>query len=95
MKYTKDQLIQEFLEQSKMMTKYVERLDGTLRQVNDDNRLHKDAILANTDAINRMVSSNDKFIKLFGVLMLILVSSLVVLAGAEKALEFADLFKVL
>jgi len=94
MKYTKDQLIQEFLEQSKMMTKYVERLDGTLRQVNDDNRLHKEAILANTDAINRMVSSNDKFIKLFGTIMLILVGALVILAGAEKALKFADLFKI-
>ena len=94
MKYTKDQLIQEFLEQSKMMTKYVERLDGTLRQVNDDNRLHKEAILANTDAINRMVSSNDKFIKLFGTIMLILVGALVILADAEKALKFADLFKI-
>ena len=94
MKYTKDQLIQEFLEQSKMMTKYVERLDGTLRQVNHDNRLHKEAILANTDAINRMVSSNDKFIKLFGTIMLILVGALVILAGAEKALKFADLFKI-
>ena len=94
MKYTKDQLIHEFLEQSKMMTKYIERLDGTLRQVNDDNRLHKEAILANTEAINKMIGANDKFIKLFGTIMLILVGALVILAGAEKALKFADLFKI-
>ena len=91
MKYTKDLLIQEFLEQSKTMTKYVERLDNTLRQINDDNRLHKEAILANTEAINRMVISNDRFIKLFGTIMLILVGALVILAGAEKAIKFGSL----
>lgn len=91
MKYTKDLLIQEFLEQSKTMTKYVERLDNTLRQINDDNRLHKEAILANTEAINRMVTSNDRFIKLFGTIMLILVGALVILAGAEKAIQFGSL----
>lgn len=91
MKYTKDLLIQEFLEQSKTMTKYVERLDNTLRQINDDNRLHKEAILANTEAINRMVISNDRFIKLFGTIMLILVGALVILAGAEKAIQFGGL----
>lgn len=91
MKYTKDLLIQEFLEQSKTMTKYVERLDNTLRQINDDNRLHKEAILANTEAINRMVTSNDRFIKLFGTIMLILVGALVILAGAEKAIQFGGL----
>jgi len=98
MKYTKDQLIHEFLEQGKTMTKYMERIDGTLKTLNDENRLHRKTVEDNTntthrliEATNRVAESNDKFVKLFGVVMMILIGALVILAGAEKAIKFGGL----
>jgi len=98
MKYTKDQLIQEFLEQGKTMTKYMERIDGTLKTLNDENRLHRQAVADNNnvtknalETMNKVAESNDKFVKLFGVVMMILIGALVILAGAEKAIKFGGL----
>lgn len=96
MKYTKDRLLDEFLNQSREMVKYVEKIDGTLREMNDQNKLHTTALLKNTEAVQIMVAGNDRFIKTFSIIMMVLVLALVTLAGAEKIIpELANILPFL
>lgn len=55
-----------------------------LRQINDQNKLHKQAIDVNTIATKEMTKSFNKIWYIFWVIVL----ALVILAGAEKLLKF-------
>lgn len=92
-KLTKDKLIEMFIESNASMVKFTANLDNTLKALNDNNKLHADVLADNTEQIKLLVKSNAKFLNLFNIILLLAVAALVVLAGAEKALEYFGLFK--
>lgn len=55
-----------------------------LREINDQNKLHKQALDTNTSAIKEMTKSFNKIWYIFWIVIL----ALIVLAGAEKILKF-------
>lgn len=94
-KYTKDHLIDIIFENQKIITDQGERnimafqeMKSALKQLNDDNRLHRTKDGDRDQAIKDLVVGNNKFYKLFSYLLILLIIALVILAGAEKALKF-------
>lgn len=87
-KFTKDKLIKMYIESNTKMVEYVSHLDTTLKALNDNNILHTQAISKNTEVVRELVRSNNKFMKLFSWILVVLTIAIVVLAGAEKALKF-------
>lgn len=87
-KYTKDKLIDELLVHNREMTKYMANIAGALENINDSNTLHAGAINNNTQAIQNMVEVNSSFLKFIRWILVVLVAAIIVLAGAEKVLEF-------
>lgn len=64
------------------------KMESTLTQINDENRLHRSKDDCRDQTIQDLVVGNNKFYKTFSYLLVVLVIALVVLAGAEKALKF-------
>ena len=87
-KYTKDKLIKMYIESNARMVEYVSHLDTTLKALNDNNILHTQTLSKNTEAVREMVKSNNRFMKLFSWILVVLTLAIVILAGAEKALKF-------
>jgi hypothetical protein len=81
---TKDELTLKFIDLSEKSTKYMERVSNVLYELNDSNKLHKQAIDINTLATKEMTKS---FNKVWYILWIVILA-LVVLAGAEKVLKF-------
>lgn len=81
---TKDQLIGKFIELNQNTNVYMERVSNVLVQLNDNNKLHRTAIEANTTATKEMTRSFNKIWYIFWAVIV----ALIVLAGAEKALKF-------
>ena len=81
---TKDELTLKFIDLSEKSTKYMERVSNVLYELNDNNKLHKQAIDINTSATKEMTKSFNKVWYIF----LLAILALVVLAGAEKVLKF-------
>jgi hypothetical protein len=88
MKYTKDQLICEFIEMSKRNIEAFDGVKEALEQLNDHNILHASKEEARDLITAKLVNSNEKFYKLISYLLMILVFALISLAGAEKVLKF-------
>lgn len=61
---------------------------NALSQINDSNILHSGAINSNTQAITNMVEVNNSFLKFVRWILVVLVAAIIVLAGAEKVLQF-------
>lgn len=94
-RYTKDKLMDIIFENQKTISDQVERnilafneMKSSLQQINEDNRLHRAKDGDRDLTIKNLVSGNNKFYRIFSYLLIILVISVVVLAGAEKALKF-------
>lgn len=87
-KYTKDKLIDELLVHNREMTKYMANIAGALENINDSNTLHAGAINSNTQAIQNMIEVNSSFLTFVRWILIALVASIIVLAGAEKVLQF-------
>lgn len=94
-KYTKDKLMDIIFENQEVISNQVERnitafneMKNALQQINDDNKLHRAKDNDRDQTLKSLVQSNNRFYKIFSYLLLILVTALVVLAGAEKALKF-------
>ena len=87
-KYTKDKLIDELLTHNREVAKYMSNIAGALENINDSNVLHANAITANTTVIKSMVEVNSSFLRFIRWILIVLVAAIIVLAGAEKVLQF-------
>lgn len=88
---TKDELILKFIDLSEKTNIYMERVSNVLTALNDNNKLHKQAIDVNTIATKELTKATDQQTKSFNKVWYIfwaVVLALIVLAGAEKALKF-------
>lgn len=97
-KLTQQGMVQILLDQNKTMIEAMNNVSDAVKAINDKNQLHADILIrhsasinANTASIKEMVSVNNSFLKLFRWIILVLIISLIVLAGAEKALKFIQL----
>lgn len=92
---TKDQLTDKFIELNEKTVKYMGQVSGILVQLNDNNKLHKQAIDVNTTATKDMATATKEMTKSFNkvwVILWIIILALIVLAGAEKVLNFLPKF---
>lgn len=87
---TKDQLTEKFIDLNEKSVLFMEKVSNVLVQLNDNNKLHREAIITNTEATKEMTKSFNKIWYIFIVVIL----ALVVLAGAEKVLDFLPNFKL-
>lgn len=87
-KYTKDKLIDELLIHNREVAKYMANIAVALENINDSNLLHANAISRNTEVVKNMVEVNSSFLKFIRWILIVLVAAIIVLAGAEKVLEF-------
>lgn len=85
------ELLQDLIELSNKFNDTIVNIEKTmavnneiLRAINDQNKLHQQAIETNTVATKEMTKSFNKIWYIFWVVVL----ALVVLAGAEKVLKF-------
>ena len=81
---TKDQLIEKFIDLNEKTNSYLDSVSMVLRELNDQNKLHAQAIEANTQETKEMTKSFNRIWYVFFIAVL----ALVVLAGAEKVLKF-------
>jgi len=88
---TNKELTYKFIDLNEKSVLFMERVSNVLVQLNDNNKLHtqaitnvKEVIKTNTNATQDMTKSFDKFFKL----LILVIIALIVLAGAEKALKF-------
>jgi hypothetical protein len=98
MKYTNDRLLDLVFENQKLISdqvlKNTEAFNGVkdaLNNINDQNVLHMNKDDARAEVIKKLVDGNEKFYKIVTYIILISISALVILAGAEKALKFIPL----
>ena len=87
-KYTKDKLIDELLTHNREVARYMATIGGTLEKLNDTNLLHANAISSNSAVIKDMVAVNTSFLRYVRWILVTVILALIVLAGAEKALDF-------
>lgn len=81
---TKDQMVDKFIDMNSKTVHFMEKVSGVLVQLNDQNKLHKQAIDTNTIATKEMTKS---FNRIWNILWIIILA-LIILAGAEKVLKF-------
>ena len=87
-KYTKDKLINELLIHNQAVAKYMAHIADALQSINDSNTLHANAINSNTTEIKNMIKVNSSFLDFVRWILIVLVLAIIVLAGAEKVLDF-------
>jgi len=87
----KDDLIQKFIEMNEKTITFMDKVSSVLEELNDNNKLHKQAIDVNTQATKEMTQITKEMIKhlnkIWYILFLVILA-LIVLAGAEKVLKF-------
>lgn len=84
MRTTKDDLYRIIIDYNKENVKQTQKIANALESINDNNLLHSRVVDENTQAIKALVSSNS----LYKQVLIMLITALIVLAGAEKALQF-------
>jgi hypothetical protein len=92
---TKDELTNKFIELNEKSVKYMGQVSNVLYQLNDNNKLHRQAIDVNTVATKDMASSTKEMTKSFNkvwIILWVIILALIVLAGAEKVLNFLPKF---
>ena len=88
---TKDELILKFIDLNEKTNVYMEKVSNVLTALNDNNKLHKQAIEVNTKATDNLTQATKEQTKSFNKIWYIfwaVIVALIVLAGAEKALKF-------
>lgn len=88
---TKDELIMKFIDLNEKTNVYMEKVANVLAALNDNNKLHKQAIDVNTAATKKLTEAIEQQTKSFNKVWYIfwaVILALIVLAGAEKALKF-------
>lgn len=88
---SKDELILKFIDLNEKTNTYMERVSNVLTALNDNNKLHKQAIDVNTAATKQLTEATKQQTKSFNKVWYIfwmVIVALIVLAGAEKALKF-------
>lgn len=96
--WTKDKLTGEFIKQTRRNTKAFNRVANALEQINDQNKLHFNQDEERMGVIHDLVESNKKvveintkFYRIFSVVFvsvfILLILAIIVLAGAERAIE--------
>lgn len=90
--WTKDRLIQHIIDSNERNTKALQGIDRSLNLLNDTNK----AYLAREDdrykTIEGIVAGNNKYMKLVTLIIVILLSAIVILAGAKEALNIVPNF---
>ncbi len=84
---TKDDLIKIIIEGNRQMTEATMGVKDALRDLNDNNVLHRQALDNNTRVIRDMVQCNEAVMNMIKWVFLLIIAALVVLAGAEKVFE--------
>jgi hypothetical protein len=79
-----DKLLTKFNETLRKIEKNIAVNNEILRELNDQNKLHKQALDINTTATKEMTKSFNKIWYIFWAVIL----ALIILAGAEKVLKF-------
>lgn len=77
----------EFLKAQEKLTEVLTGVRESLRNLNDSNVLHMSKEDARYESINKLATAVEARSKVMNTIMLILVAAVVVLAGAEKALQ--------
>lgn len=85
---TKSDLMRVIIEGNRKMTEATMGVKDALRDLNDNNVLHRQALDNNTKVVQDLVTCNRTVTNMIRWVFIILVLALVVLAGAEKVLEF-------
>ena len=83
-KLTKNNLVNKFISLNEKTNVFLEKVSMILEELNDQNKLHTEAIKINTQATKEMTKSFNKI----WLILWIVILALVVLAGAEKILKF-------
>jgi len=81
---TKDELLTKFIDLNEKTNVFLDRVSSVLKELNDQNKLHTEAIEANTEATREMTKSFNRIWYVF----MIIILALIVLAGAEEVLKF-------
>lgn len=81
-----DKILKSFLDSNKKTSEALIGINNALDKINDQNVLHCETINKNTDKLIEMVSANKSIIKIFQWVLVALVTAIIVLAGAEKAI---------
>lgn len=87
-KYTKDQLVKELIDAHGRVCALTEGVQGALNQINHNNVLHRQELRNNTEAIKSAVKAARVVMFAFGGLFALMIVALIVLSGAEKALNY-------
>ena len=88
---SKDELILKLIDLNQKTNTYMGKVSSVLTVINDNNKLHKQAIEINTEATKQLTSATKEQTKSFNKIWYIfwaVIVALIVLAGAEKALKF-------
>jgi hypothetical protein len=81
----------DYLESQNRLIEVLTRMEGTLETMNDTNILHVGKEDARYDSIDRLVSAVEARAKVMNTIFTLFAAAIVILAGAEKALQFLKL----
>ena len=87
-KYTKDGLIKELIKSHGRVCALTTGVEDALHQINDTNVLHKKELSNNTEAIKSMTRVAKVMMIVFSSLFALIIFALIILAGAQKALDY-------
>ena len=81
------EMINQLINLNKQVVKAMQANNDAIRALNDSSVLHARNLAKNTEAIDRLVASNQKIMQVITAILFLLVGAVVILAGAEKALR--------
>ena len=88
---SKDDLVMMFIETQRKTSEFMGRVSTAIEKLNDSNILHVQALQINTRATEKMTTAVESQQNTFKWILMIIIMALVVLAGAEKIIEFIPL----
>jgi len=88
-----DKILKLFVDSNQKTTEALFGIKEALNKINDQNKLHCNVLNQNTDKLREMVAGNKSLIKIFQWVIISLISALIILAGAEKAIGLIPFIK--
>ena len=96
-----NEFLNRYIEQNSKTVEFITKVNASLEQINDNNVLHKQSLEKNTEAVKdistaftsalKQENSNSKFWK---TITLLLVISIIILAGVKQANELFKLVQL-
>lgn len=90
-KQFQDQILTKLSTNNDKMVEFMAQIKDAINAINDTNKLHTVSIEKNTNAQMEMIKSNAMVMSFIRWVLVALIIALIVLAGAEKALQFIKL----